>query len=828
MSNSLIKIEDDRTGTDIETLRRAFLDNLFYVIGKYPEIATLNDNYLALAFTVRDRLLRSWLDTQRVYHEKNPRTVGYLSAEFLLGPHLGNNLTNLGLYDKFEKILLDMDMSLSDLLEQEEEPGLGNGGLGRLAACYLDSLATLDFPAIGYGIRYEFGMFDQAIADGWQIEKTDKWLRNGNPWEVVRIEDAQNVMFGGYTEHSTDTQGRYIVNWIPTDVIKGVPYDTPILGYATNTTATLRLWKAEACEDFDYQTYNSGDFYGAVRSKISSENISKILYPNDLQAVGKELRLKQQYFFVSCSIQDVMKTHLARGNEINTLHEKFSLQLNDTHPSIAIPELMRLLIDQYQIEWDEAWIITQKSFGYTNHTLMPEAMEKWPLNLMRAVLPRHLEIILEINRRFLDDVKLKHPKHNEQIRRLSIIDESGERYVKMANLACVGSHSINGVSKLHSDLLRKNAFSDFNEIWPEKLNNKTNGVTPRRWLLLSNRPIADLISKYIGDKWIKNLGELKQLEQFSEDSDFIASWQTAKSKAKANLAQYIFKKCDNRVDVNSLFDVQVKRFHEYKRQHLNVLHIITLYNRLKDNPELKTVPRTFIFGGKAAPGYEMAKLIIKLVNSIGKVINNDPDVNQKMNVLFLPNFNVSSGQLVYPAADLSEQISTAGMEASGTGNMKLAMNGALTIGTLDGANIEIRDKVGYDNFFLFGHTSEEIDKIKTSHYDPMVYYNSNKDLRRCLDMISSGMFSNENTDLFKPLVDSLLQNDNYFLLADYQSYIDCQRRVGELYLDMESWTRKTILNVARIGEFSSDRSIMEYCSDIWNVDPIDVRISPKL
>jgi len=821
-----IKIEDDRTGIDLETLKRAFLDNLFYIQGKYPEVATRNDYYMALAYTVRDRLLHRWLNTQKTYHEKNERTVGYLSAEFLVGPHLGNNLINMGLFSKFKKALKELGLNLNYLLDQEEEPGLGNGGLGRLAACYLDSMATLDIPAIGYGIRYEFGIFDQEIHDGWQVEITDKWLRYGNPWEIPRIEHAQNVMFGGHIKQEIDEKGKHYTKWVANEVVKGIPYDTPILGYDTNTAATLRLWKAEACESFDFQTFNRGDFYGAVHDKIGSENISKILYPNDLQMAGRELRLRQQYFFVSCSLKDVIKNHLDRGNKLTNLHDKFALQLNDTHPTIAIPELMRILVDEHRMEWNDAWEITTKTIAFTNHTLMPEAMERWRVSLMGSLLPRHLDIILEINQRFLEEVKQLYPGDYDRVKRMSIIDESGERYIRMVNLACVGAHAINGVAKLHTKLLKQNALADFDEMWPGKISNKTNGVTPRRWVVLNNQPLTNLITEKIGEGWIKNLDELRQLEEFAEDPNFIIAWQKAKRKMKKRLAKYIRKTQGIEVNINSMFDVQVKRFHEYKRQYLNVLHIITLYNRLKDDPALEVTPRTFIFGGKAAPAYDMAKLVIKLINSVKDVVNNDPDVNEKMKIVFLPDFNVTNSQRVYPAADLSEQLSTAGMEASGTGNMKFSMNGALTIGTLDGANIEIRDAVGHENFFLFGHTAEEVEKAKASGFDPKEFYNSNDDLKRCLDLISSGFFSQYNKDLFKPLVDSLFYGDYYFTMGDYESYVAMQDEVGELFKDLENWARMSILNVARIGEFSSDRSIRDYCSEIWDAHPVHVEIAP--
>ncbi|MCX7595380.1 MAG: glycogen/starch/alpha-glucan phosphorylase [Fischerella sp.] len=819
-----LQIEDDRTGLSIETLRRALADNLFYIQGKYPEIATKNDFYMALAYTVRDRLLKRWISTTRSYVKKNVKVVCYLSAEFLLGPHLANNLINLGIYEQIRKAVEESGLNLEELIEQEEEPGLGNGGLGRLAACYMDSLSSLEIPAIGYGIRYEFGIFDQEIRNGWQVEITDKWLQWGNPWEIHRPELAYNVKLGGHTQSYTDEHGNYRVRWVPDQIIKGIAYDTPILGYQVNTVNILRLWKAEAPESFDFQAFNIGDYYGAVDKKIVSENISKILYPNDEQIQGKQLRLEQQYFFVSCSLQNMIRIHLERGNSLETFHEKFAVQLNDTHPAIGVAELMRLLVDEHHIDWDRAWDITQKTFGYTNHTLLPEALEKWSIHLFGSILPRHLEIIYEINRRFLDQVRLKYPHDVAKIARLSLIDETGDRYVRMANLACVGSHAINGVAALHTELLKQTVLRDFYELSPEKFSNKTNGVTPRRWIVLSNPGLTGLISSKIGDNWIKHLEDLRQLERFVEDVDFRQQWRQIKLETKRNLAKYIQKKTGIVVNPESLFDIQVKRIHEYKRQHLNVLHIITLYNRIKHNPDCEIVPRTFIFGGKAAPGYYMAKLIVKFINSVAEVVNTDPDIRDRLKVVFLPDYNVTLGQRVYPAADLSEQISTAGLEASGTGNMKFSMNGALTIGTLDGANVEIRQEVGEENFFLFGLRTEEVYALKARGYNPWDYYNSNPQLQQVIDLIASGIFSHGDTGLFRPLLDSLLYHDQFMLLADYQSYIDCQERVSQAYRDRDNWTRMSILNVARMGKFSSDRSIREYCQDIWNVEPLTIEL----
>src|SRR6516164_6522926 len=694
-------IEDDRTGLSVEALKRAFLDNLFYVQGKFREIATKNDLYMALAYTVRDRQLHRWINTIETYlKQKEPKVVCYLSAEFLLGPRLGNGLVNLGIYNEVRQAIEESGLDLKELLEEEAEPGLGNGGLGRLAACYMDSLSTLEIPAIGYGIRYEFGIFTQEIRDGWQIESADQWLRLGDPWEIRRPEAAVDVNFGGHTEAYTDDQGRYRVRWIPAQVVWGVPYDMPILGYKVNTANTLRLWKAEARESFSFEEFNLGDYYGAVHDKVVTENITKVLYPNDEPPQGKQLRLEQQYFFVSCSLQDMIRMHLRIGGSLNNFHQAFAIQLNDTHPSIGVAELMRLLVDEHQIDWDVAWDITRKTFAYTNHTLLPEALEKWPINLFGSLLPRHLEIIYEINRRFLDEIRLKYPNDLSRIARMSLIDESGERYVRMAYLATVGSHAVNGVAELHSRLLKETTLHDFYELWPEKFLNVTNGVAPRRFVVASNPRFSRLATEKIGDNWINQLDDLRKLEAFAEDPGFRSEYQKIKLANKQDLAGYILRETGAIVNPESIFDVQVKRLHEYKRQHLNVLHIITLYNRIKHDRDIDIVPRTFVFGGKAAPGYFMAKLIIKLINSLGEVLNRDPDVRDRLKVVFLPNYNVKQAQRIYPAADLSEQISTAGYEASGTSNMKFAMNGALTIGTLDGANIEIRQEVGEENFFL--------------------------------------------------------------------------------------------------------------------------------
>jgi starch phosphorylase len=817
-------LEDDRTALSKDALKNAFLDDLFYVQGKFPALATHNDYYMALAYAVRDRMLQRWISTATIYTKQASRTVAYLSAEFLMGPHLGNNLINLGILDRATQCVAELGLNVDELLQQEEEPGLGNGGLGRLAACFIDSMATLEVPSVGYGIRYEFGIFSQEIIDGWQVEKTDKWLRYGNPWELVRPEWAVEVRLGGSTEQYIDEHNRLRVRWVPHKTVIGVPYDTPILGYQTNTANTLRLWRSEAPESFDFAIFNSGDYYGAVQQKVASENLSKVLYPNDEQLRGKELRLEQQYFFVSCSLQDMLRILRTQKLPVDQFHEKFAVQLNDTHPAIAIAELMRLLVDEALVPWTDAWKVTCKTFAYTNHTLLPEALERWPLDMFGRVLPRHLQIIYEINAHFLEEVRMRFLGDEARIARLSLIDESGERYVRMAHLACVGSHAINGVADLHSELLKRDVLKDFYELWPQKFSNKTNGVTPRRWMVLANPKLSDLISEHIGTDWIKDLSRLKSLEPLTENADFRARWREIKQHNKRNFAALALERTGIVIDPNSMFDILVKRIHEYKRQHLQVLHIVALYHRIKSNPAIEIQPRAFIFGGKAAPGYHLAKLMIKLITAVGDVVNRDPDVRDRLKVVFLPNFNVTNAQKIYPAADLSEQISTAGKEASGTGNMKFCMNGALTIGTLDGANIEIRDEVGADNFFLFGLNAPEVYALKSRAYRPMDYYNANQGLREVIDLIRSGFFSRGDTELFRPLMDGLLYHDPYLLLADFQSYLDCQSRASEAYADTERWTRMSILNTARSGKFSSDRTIREYCADIWRVNPVPIHL----
>jgi len=809
---------DIRTGSGADQIKQAFLDTLCCSLGRLEKFATKHDLYVALALTIRDRVFQREVESLETYGGANARRVAYLSAEYLPGPHLANNLLSLGITDEVRSAMQSLGHDLDEIIAQEEEPGLGNGGLGRLASCYMDSLASVEVPAIGYGIRYEFGIFDQIIRNGWQCEVTDKWLRSGNPWEIARPETEYQVMFGGRTE-SYFKNGRYRKRWLPETKIKGVAYDTPILGYGVDTCNILRLWKAEAIESFDFDAFNHGDYYRAVQDKMGSENITKVLYPNDEVTAGKELRLKQQFFFSSCSLQDMLRIHRLLGGNFSTFHEKWAVQLNDTHPAVAVPELMRLLVDEHWLDWDEAWNVTRATFAYTNHTLLPEALEKWSVDLFGALLPRHLEIIYDINQRFLDDLRARFPHDDGLVGRLSLIDEGPPRSVRMAHLATVGSHAVNGVAELHSELLKQTVLRDFAERWPEKFGNVTNGVTPRRFLALSNPRLARLITSLIGDGWLKDLDQLRKLEPLADASDFQQQWNEVKLANKQRLAALINERTGITVDPESLFDVQVKRIHEYKRQHLNALHILTLYFRFRQDPHADIPPRTFIFGGKSAPGYFMAKRIIKLINAIAQRVNTDPLVAGRLKVVFFPDFNVTNAQFIYPASNLSEQISTAGKEASGTGNMKFALNGALTIGTLDGANVEIREEVGAENFFLFGLTTPEVENLKKSGYRPRDYYDRIEPLRDVIDFIGSSEFERDDPELFRPLVNNLLESDPFLLLADYQAYVDAQDAVSRLWQNPRAWTRMSILNTARIGKFSSDRSIRDYCERIWKIEP---------
>jgi glycogen phosphorylase len=816
--------EDDRVAMSKDALKRAFLDNLYYQQGKFAQLATGNDYYMALAYAVRDRMLQRWISTASTYTAAGSRTVAYLSAEFLMGPYLANNLINLDIYDTARDAVAELGLDLEELLRHEDEPGLGNGGLGRLAACFIDSLATLQVPCVGYGIRYEYGIFQQEIVDGWQVERTDKWLRFGTPWELIRPEWSQPVKFGGHTERYFDELGRQRVRWVAAREVVAVPYDTPIPGYHVDTANTLRLWRAEAPESFDFSIFNRGDYWGAVNQKITSENITKVLYPNDEQLRGKELRLEQQFFFVCASLQDMLRIIRVQRIPPERFHDKFAIQLNDTHPSIAVAELMRLLVDELAMDWDRAWAITRRTFAYTNHTLLPEALERWPVELFGRLLPRHLEIIYEINARFLDEVRIAFFGDEGRLQRMSLIDEGGERFVRMAHLATVGSHAVNGVSNLHSELLKRDVLRDFYELWPEKFSNRTNGVTPRRWMVLANPALSQFITRAIGPDWVRNLYELRGLEPLIEDAGFREDWRAIKRANKAALAAIIRERTGVVVNPEAIFDVQVKRIHEYKRQHLNILHVIGLYRRLKTDPTLEIQPRVFIFGGKAAPGYHLAKLMIRLITAVGEIINRDPGVRDLIKVVFLPNFNVTNAQRIYPAADLSEQISTAGKEASGTGNMKFQMNGALTIGTLDGANIEIREEVGAENFFLFGMNAQQVRWLRESGYQPMDLYRSQPELREIIDLIKDGFFSRGNSGQFRDLVDNLLNDDPYMVLADYRAYADCQRQVDAIFRDYERWTRMAILNTARSGKFSSDRTIREYCVEIWHAQDVPVQL----
>ena len=817
-------IIDVRTGTNIESLKQAITEHLFYQQGRNIVNTSLNDLYMAVSYTVRDRLLQREHKTMNaVFEDKNVRLVSYLSAEFLMGPQLGVNLIDLNIFEEMKQAVEQLGFNFNEILAQEEEPGLGNGGLGRLAACYIDSLASQQIPAVGYGIRYEFGIFDQDIRDGWQVEIADKWLRKGNPWESARPELAVNVNFGGHTESYTDSEGRLCFRWKPAYMVTGIPYDTPVMGYNVKSCNFLRLWKSEAEESFDFSSFNQGDYYKAVDYKVRSENISKVLYPNDEMLEGKKLRLKQQYFFVSCSLQDMMNIHLRFDGKPQDFHKRWAIQLNDTHPSVSVAELMRILVDEHKVDWDTAWDTTCKTFSYTNHTLLPEALEKWSVGLFAYLVPRVLEIIYEINFRFLKEVSSRFPGDEGKLSRMSIIDETGGKYIRMANLACAGSCAINGVAALHTELLKQQVLPDWVEMYPQRFYNVTNGVTPRRFIVLSNPGLTKLITDSIGDTWPGNLEELRKLEPFASDAAFREQFRNVKLENKKKLASLIKERTGITVDPSSMFDVQVKRIHEYKRQHLNVLNIITLYLRIKQNPDMDIVPRTFIFGGKAAPGYHTAKLMIKLINSVGDVINSDPDVKGRLKVVFFPDFNVTNAQFIYPAADLSEQISTAGKEASGTGNMKFSLNGALTIGTLDGANVEIREEVGEENFFLFGLNAAQVEESKRNGYNPHFIYDHNNELREVINTINSGCFSQNNPDLFRSITDNLLWNDPFMLMADYPLYVACQDLVADTWKDTARWDKMAIMNVARMGKFSSDRSIRDYCEKIWKVKPFRIR-----
>jgi starch phosphorylase len=806
---------------DVEALKQALVNRLIYSIGKDPLETGSRDWFFALAYLIRDCITQRWMDTMRGYYLRDVKRVYYLSMEFLMGRALMNSLVNMGFLDEFKQVLEDVGLNLDDLADMEEEAGLGNGGLGRLAACFLDSLATLQLPGFGYGIRYEYGMFSQSIENGQQIERPDNWLRYGNPWEFARPETLYRVQFGGRLAMPANAQDTSRREWVDTEDVMAMAYDTPIPGYGGKTVNNLRLWSAKASRDFELKYFNEGNYIKAVEEKNQSENLSKVLYPDDTTAMGRELRLKQEYFFVSASLQDILHRFSEDHASFEELPDEVAIQLNDTHPSVAIPELMRLLVDTHGMRWESAWGITVRTFSYTNHTLQPEALETWPVSLFEKLLPRHLEIIFHINSRFLDSVNQRHPGDMDLIRRVSLIDESGDRRVRMAYLAIVGSHRVNGVAKLHSDLMRSTIFRDFAELFPERFINITNGVTPRRWLHQSNPGLSSLITKAIGDGWITDLNQLKSLTKLAGDRSFLKELRGVKQANKARLAQFIKNRRGVELDPAMLFDVQIKRIHEYKRQLLNLLHVITRYNRLRANPELLVPPRAVILGGKAAPGYYNAKLIIKLINDVADVVNNDTDVAGRLKVVFVPNYNVSRAMELIPAVDLSEQISTAGTEASGTSNMKMAINGALTIGTLDGANIEIRDEVGEGNIFIFGHTAAQLMELRQRGYNPWDYYSANPELKQALDMIDSGHFSPDEPGRFRSLVSSLLHGgDHYALLADYADYVACHDRVDTVYADPETWSRMAVMNIANTGQFSSDRTILEYADKVWGVHPV--------
>ena len=805
-------------------IEKDFIRNLFTRQAKFSAVATRNDLYLALAWTVRDRLLDRWIDTASTYFAQASRTVCYLSAEFLMGPQLQNNLLALGIEAPVRQAMERLGINLEELIEHEEEPGLGNGGLGRLAACFMDSLATLELPAIGYGLRYEFGIFDQAIKDGWQVENSDTWLRYGYPWEVARSDIEVPVGFGGTTHHERDELGRLRVMWHPEERVIGVPYDTPVPGYGVRNCNFLRLWAAVAPQSFDFAAFNTGNYLRAVEQKIASENITKVLYPNDQDESGRILRLKQQYLLVSCTLRDMIRLFLQREPDLKKFSAKFAVQLNDTHPALAVAELMRLLVDLHHMTWEDAWEVTHNTFGYTNHTLMPEALEAWSLPMFARILPRHLEIIYEINHRFLAEVRRTFPGDDARIGRMSLIDERGTKRVRMANLATVGSHTVNGVAALHSDLLQKTVLQDFAALWPKKFTNVTNGVTPRRFMAVCNPGLSRLITGAIGEGWLRDLEQLQKLEPLANDAGFRAEFARVKLQNKQTLQGYLDKKALPSIHPSAMLDVQAKRFHAYKRQLLAVLHVIARWRRMQMG-EKDGVPRTVLFAGKAAPGYAFAKKVIRLIHGVADVVNNTKSTRDRLRVVFVPDFNVKNGQWIYPAADLSEQISTAGMEASGTGNMKFALNGALTIGTLDGANIEMRDAVGPENFFLFGLTTPDVTRFKQSGYQPREIIQKDQQLEEVLALIDRGTFSDGDRGLFSDIVESVVEEDPYMVAADFRAYVQCQATVDRAFEDQDTWVRTAILNVARMGRFSSDRAIGEYATRIWKVDRVSIPVS---
>lgn len=802
-------------------LRRLFLKHLEYTLGKDNFSITRNDLFLALAYSVRDLLVERWRDTQQAYYDQDAKRVYYLSMEFMIGRSLVNSVINLKLMDVWDEVLRELKLDLGCMEELEWEAGLGNGGLGRLAACFLDSLATMSIPAYGYGIRYEYGIFSQKIIDGMQIEIPDNWLRYGNPWEFCRNEHLHTVKFYGNVVSRKDEEENEIRFWVDTEDVMALAYDIPIPGYGNEVVNTMRLWSAKSTREFDLHFFSEGKYVEAVEKKMLTENISKVLYPADKVIEGKELRIKQEYFLASASVQDILYRFRKKHADFSHLPDKVSIQLNDTHPSLAIPELMRILTTHERMEWDDAWDVTVRTFSYTNHTILPEALENWPVWMIGKILPHHLEIIYRINDIFLTEVMRRFPDDVQRLKRMSIFEEGAEKRVRMAHLCIIGSHAVNGVSRLHTDILKKGIFRDFFEMYPDKFYNVTNGITQRRWLKKANPGLSDLITRHIGDRWILELNELEKLRPLADDAEFRALWQAAKKENKSRLARHIAEKKCGAVSTDSLFDCHIKRFHEYKRQVLNILHVITLYNRAKDSPTSITVPRTFIFSGKAAPSYLLAKLVIALINAVSRTIDQDKAVKDLLRIVFLANYSVTLAERIIPAADLSEQISTAGTEASGTGNMKFALNGALTIGTMDGANIEIMDSIGRENFFLFGLDADGVADLRANGYNPREIYNRLPELKAALDMIAAGFFSPENPEMFRPLLDSLLnQGDPYLVLADYEDYLRCQGEVEKVFLDRSEWTRRSILSTAGMGRFSSDRAIAEYARDIWKSTPV--------
>jgi starch phosphorylase len=807
-----------RSGKGSEEIKWDFAEHLTYSLGCDRYSATEQDKFMALALAVRDRLIHQWTKTQKTHHDQDVKRIYYLSLEFLMGRAMTNNVINLGLEKEVRKALSDLGYTYEEVAEQEVDAGIGNGGLGRLAACFLDSMATMDLPTFGYGLRYNYGIFRQRIENGYQIEQPDDWLRFGNPWEIERRDVVVPVRFGGHTEAITE-RGRTYFKWLNTTEVQGIAYDVPIVGFGGKTVNTLRLWSARATEDFNFQDFNEGDYVEAVRSKVMAENLTQVLYPNDNLYLGKELRLRQQYFFVACSLSDIIRRFKKSHVPWTRFPDYAAIQMNDTHPSLSVPELMRILLDDEDLDWESAWAITVNTLGYTNHTLMPEALEKWPTEMLRKNLPRHLEIIYEINHRFLQRAITHFPGDKDTVEKLSIIEEKPVKQVRMANLSIVGSHSTNGVAALHTQLLKTKMFPEMASIFPERFNNKTNGITQRRWLLNANPPLAQLISDTIGDGWITDFSQMKKLLPYADDKTFLKAFDTVKLQAKQEASTYLKGEFGWDIDPHTIFDVQVKRIHEYKRQLLNGLHIIMLYNRIKKhNPEDFT-PITFLFGGKAAPGYMMAKLIIKLINNIAEVVNNDDTIKGRIKVHFLPNYRVSMAEKIIPATDISEQISTAGTEASGTGNMKFMCNGALTLGTLDGANIEIAEEAGEENIFIFGNNADQVAELR-DHYDPMAYCKENKEIEAAVDLLFSDFFSFSEPGIFEPLRKMLFEKgDNYLHFADLESYDQAHTKALELYRDRESWNRKAVINIASSGKFSSDRTIAQYNEDVWKVSP---------